>query len=508
MSVEAVPNPGDVEQPKEAQPKEDPHSVAAIAAERAVLGGILLDNRGLSRATGILQSKDFYRESHRLIFEAMLRLAGGGRAIDTVTLKDALAGKLRDAGGHRYISRLIDGIPRLANIEHHAKIARRKAALRKRRSAAETFLGNIVSGAEEEALASSALDLRDKLVDDIDLPRPVNLHRAGAKRESPEFVVDGFSRRKGLRVVWAPPAGGKTHLMLRFVHELLMDPYPARLFGHPEMVIRRGYKRVLWIATEESEGLLGKKADMVCRGLGDPALAGELLHLFAADARQRITLNNLPALLENEGPFDQVVLDSLTGLRPKLVNGERIRWDLDNDAANDQCLLLRGLAEKHELEITIVHHTGREEGKGYRGPIEWKSSADIMIGLVPQDGDDIVKVQIDKNRDGPKLKPFLLRKSWGPEGFYLEYSGEATSTKDQGGARRSKQMMGPSETRADEYLRRVVEASQAEIMDGAGIKSRTTANDVVRRRLEAGAWRDTGIQRSGSPVYRHVGDEK
>ena len=46
----------------------------SVEAEEAVLGGILLDNRALDAALTAVRPEDFYRESHRRIFRAMIDL--------------------------------------------------------------------------------------------------------------------------------------------------------------------------------------------------------------------------------------------------------------------------------------------------------------------------------------------------------------------------------------------------------------------------------------------------
>ena len=41
-----------------------------LEAEMSVLGGVLLENEALNRALEFLRTEDFYRESHRKIFNA------------------------------------------------------------------------------------------------------------------------------------------------------------------------------------------------------------------------------------------------------------------------------------------------------------------------------------------------------------------------------------------------------------------------------------------------------
>jgi replicative DNA helicase len=103
-------------------------------AERAVIGGIMLENAALEEVAGIpLAADDFYRESHAVVYEAMLKLAGEGRPVDTVTLREhlATAGKLAAVGGDEYLLALTDTIPTIENIEAHARIVREKAIVRR-----------------------------------------------------------------------------------------------------------------------------------------------------------------------------------------------------------------------------------------------------------------------------------------------------------------------------------------------------------------------------------------
>ena len=87
-------------------------------AERTVLGAVLVDNAAFNSAAEILTRDDFYRESHRRIFEAMAALTERSQAIDLVTLKDELvrASALEAVGGAAYLGSLVDGVPRLTNV--------------------------------------------------------------------------------------------------------------------------------------------------------------------------------------------------------------------------------------------------------------------------------------------------------------------------------------------------------------------------------------------------------
>jgi replicative DNA helicase len=106
-----------------------PHN---LDAERSVLGAILLDNHVLNVAIEKLRPEDFFLEQHRRVFQQMIALGEAQHAIDLVTLTDELHrhGELEAAGGAAYLAQLVDGVPRVTNLEHYARIVKEKALLR------------------------------------------------------------------------------------------------------------------------------------------------------------------------------------------------------------------------------------------------------------------------------------------------------------------------------------------------------------------------------------------
>jgi replicative DNA helicase len=103
-----------------------------VEAEQSVLGAILLDNEAINQAIEILTTEDFYRESHREIFRAMVALSERNQPVDAITLTDALrtGGVLEAVGGVGYIAELAACVPTAANAGHYARIVREKALLR------------------------------------------------------------------------------------------------------------------------------------------------------------------------------------------------------------------------------------------------------------------------------------------------------------------------------------------------------------------------------------------
>jgi replicative DNA helicase len=108
---------------------------AAVEAERALLGAVLLDPPQLDAALPVLPPSPggwFYDGRHRLIYDAMLTLREQGRPVDLPGLTDLLRrrGHLERAGGAVYLAELTEAAVTTANVAHHARLARDKALLR------------------------------------------------------------------------------------------------------------------------------------------------------------------------------------------------------------------------------------------------------------------------------------------------------------------------------------------------------------------------------------------
>ena len=140
-----------------------PHN---LEAEKSVLGAILIHNEAFNHAAELIDSRDFYRDAHRRIFDKMVALSERSKAIDLVTLKEELtrAGELEDVGGPAYIASLADGVPRSANVEHYARIVKEKATLRGLIHSANRILADAYQAEEDAELI---LDGAEKAIFEI-----------------------------------------------------------------------------------------------------------------------------------------------------------------------------------------------------------------------------------------------------------------------------------------------------------------------------------------------------
>ena len=103
-----------------------------LDAEMAVLGSMLLDEEAISVAVEILDKEFFYKESHQKIFSAILDLFNANKAVDLITLTDALRkdGSLEQVGGASFLTALVNSVPTAANINHYVGIVKQKSILR------------------------------------------------------------------------------------------------------------------------------------------------------------------------------------------------------------------------------------------------------------------------------------------------------------------------------------------------------------------------------------------
>jgi replicative DNA helicase len=101
-------------------------------AERAILGGVVLDNGLISQAIELLRPEDFYVPSHRRIFLAMITLFERGAEINPILIGEELKKEntLDSVGGISFITNLTYGLPHSTNIAHYAKVVRGKSVLR------------------------------------------------------------------------------------------------------------------------------------------------------------------------------------------------------------------------------------------------------------------------------------------------------------------------------------------------------------------------------------------
>jgi len=103
-----------------------------VDLEESVLGALLIDSRAIIEIE-FLKAQMFYKESHQLIFEEILRMYASSDVIDLLTVANGLkkSGNLEAVGGDFYLVGLTQIVASSAHIEFHARIIQQKFIQRK-----------------------------------------------------------------------------------------------------------------------------------------------------------------------------------------------------------------------------------------------------------------------------------------------------------------------------------------------------------------------------------------
>ena len=229
-----------------------------IEAEQAVLGAMLIDKEAIAKASEILTSSDFYREAHRVIFNAMLELYNKNEAVDMVTVTEILKrdNKLEDIGGLAYITSLANVVLTAANVKYHADIVAEKSVLRQlvrvsTEIAAMGYEANDDVGTLLDTAESRILEISNRKkkadftpINDVLMESVQNIEKLinnkGGLTGLPSGFADLDKLTSGLHpsdfiILAARPSMGKTALALNIVQNVALRAH-KKIGGEPRSV--------------------------------------------------------------------------------------------------------------------------------------------------------------------------------------------------------------------------------------------------------------------------------
>lgn len=229
-----------------------------IEAEQSVLGAMLIDKEAIAKATEILSADDFYREAHRVIFNAMLELYNKNEAVDMVTVTDILRrdNKLEDIGGIAYITSLANVVLTAANVKFHADIVAEKSVLRQlvrvsTEIAAMGYEANDEVGTLLDTAESRILEIANKKkrsdftpIGDVLMNAVQSIEKLLQNRGGLTGLPSGFNDldklTSGLHpsdfiILAARPSMGKTALALNIVQNVALRAH-KKIGGDPKSV--------------------------------------------------------------------------------------------------------------------------------------------------------------------------------------------------------------------------------------------------------------------------------
>lgn len=422
-------------------------------AERTILGAIMLDGSALAAAQEHVVGADFYRDGHRRIFDAMVALSEQGQPIDLVTLKNKLAAQhtLESAGGAAYLSELLDGLPRITNVEHWAKIIRDKSTLRQLiltaariQSNAREYDGDAIDAVgtaltevmrvadkangtggfvSPSASVKAALALIDKVSSSKD-----GIYGLTSSLRALDDQTAGLHPAE-LIVVGARPAMGKTAFAVTVGNHLAQQGRKVAFFSlemnHEEITMRRAQSRSGISVRDlkfQSERVRQVSYGKLCRAAAD--LAQEP---FFIDDTPDMTVQQIRGRsrrLKAEKGLDIIIVDYL-----QLVTGERSKGNREQEVSGIS-RALKQLAKELDVPVIALCQLSRAcEAREDKRP----QLSDLReSGGIEQDSDVVMFLYRDcvYNSTADKTKAeILVRKQRNGPNFtaHVSYSAETTT---------------------------------------------------------------------------------
>lgn len=104
-----------------------------LEAEQSLIGALLIDKDAIVKVAEFLRPTHFYRDTHAVIFQAILNLYERREPIDIITLPEELRrmNKLTEIGGAGYLTDLVNVTPTAAHVEHYGRLLKDTALKRK-----------------------------------------------------------------------------------------------------------------------------------------------------------------------------------------------------------------------------------------------------------------------------------------------------------------------------------------------------------------------------------------
>ena len=228
-----------------------------LEAEESVLGAMLVAPSAISSVLVEvrLRPEDFYRDSHRAIYRAILSLNDKNEAIDPLTVSAELEkrGELETSGGKPYVHNLAAIVPAAGHARHYAKLVKDEATLRRLLGVAQTIEARVAErrGEAHQLVEDSERQLFDvahgetsgdfRSIDEIlheEIDKLEQLSREGqtvtgtpAGFRDLDDITGGF-QRSNLIVLAARPSMGKSALVTNIAENVALKANkPVALFS-------------------------------------------------------------------------------------------------------------------------------------------------------------------------------------------------------------------------------------------------------------------------------------
>jgi replicative DNA helicase len=378
-------------------------------AEQAVLGAMILDQDAALTAVQLLDHSMFYKDAHRRLFRAMHTLTENRVVIDHITLRDELVrrNELELCGGIEYLAELVDSVATPAHLEHHARIVRDKATLRR---LIEASTGIIQQAYEGRLGANELLDeaegrifriaqqrrreefvrLKDMLWDAME--RIESLHRGGVAITGVpsgfpdlDHLTSGFQKSE-LVIVAARPSMGKTAFCLNIASHAAQQGRGVAIFSlemSKDALVQRLLCSAAGIDSQAVRQGRIREADYARVARASGILQNAPIWIDDTPALTLLEMRGKARRLRAENDISLIVVDYLQLMRSPEYADNRVQ------EISDISRSLKALAR--ELEVPVIALSQLSRASEQRGGDRTPMLSDLRdSGAIEQDADLVI----------------------------------------------------------------------------------------------------------------------
>jgi replicative DNA helicase len=395
----------------------------------------------LHEAVELLTPDDFYRDTHRKIYQAMTELYTRNEPVDLITLNNYLKGRneLEAIGGVQYLSSLASSVPTSANVKYHSRIVREKALVRNLLHSVTDIAKNVYDNdLDTDELIDYAekkiFDLSDKKIKtsfftmkELISDTFVTIERLYDKKESITGVPSGFKdidelttgfQKGDLIIIGGRPGMGKTAFCLNISqHVGIAMKEPVAIFSlemaKEQLVMRMLCSEAKVDSNKVRKGFINKRDDWNKLTNAAGKLAESLIFIDDSSGLSVLEMRAKARRLKQQHGLSLVIVDYL-----QLMRG-RGKFERREQEIAEISRSLKALAK--ELQVPVIALSQLNRGVETRGGNKNPTLADLReSGAIEQDADVIIflyrdtkdemdskgKVIVDvaKQRNGPTDK--------------------------------------------------------------------------------------------------------
>ena len=412
---------------------------SSIEAEKSVLGGIFLKPDIFGDIVEILHPNDFYKNGHKLIYEAMRDIYNSGIGIDPIVVVNKLKKneKFDELVGERLLFGIISDVPTAANILEYAKIVKEKSTLRRLGEVGTKIVELAYEGYEEvDTILDKAEGMIFKISEnedskdlvslkDVIAQEFVRLEKVYQNKGVATGISSGFSdfdqmtsgfHPSDLIILAARPAMGKTAFALNLALNAAMKSKKGVLLFSLEMSSSQLLQRLLSIEAgiglqKIRNGFLDSD-DWGKLGLASMKLSNSEINIADLPNVNVLEIRAIARRLKAAGKLDMIIIDYL-----QLIKGNSTRGDNRQQEISEISRALKGIARELDIPIIALSQLSRAtEQRADRRPMlsdlresgAIEQDADMVMFLYRDDyyneeSEDkgLTEVIIGKQRNGP-----------------------------------------------------------------------------------------------------------